>query len=406
MASIYSRPDSQKLWISFYPRPGAKLVRFGLGSEDRGYAEKVARKVELLVELEKMANIELPTKIFGEFESLPSTTPQPKRERDEKVGTAGCDINEVIRAFLVRSTVTVSEHATADKISRLRQFFGTARINALDPRPPEKLKHGRKSKVIEPWFKGVELKEVTTNRILEFFASKDYKNSSKRHFRELFHELFLTALKSGMYRPDNPYCANPADDLPGFTERDEPIAVLNAAEVAEQYRTVVSDPLISFGCHLMIEGGFRLHEILALRQADLYHPGKVRLIIPGKQGASGTKLKTGERPVTVLPTLRPVIERFLASQDRNERAWCFPSPAGLRMTSDAFGERLRQLNRKADLSWTTQDFRHTFATNRIAEGWNLKTLAQEMGTSIAMLQKHYAAFIDPPVLAAISTSSS
>ena len=76
MASIYSRPDSQKLWISFYPRPGAKLVRFGLGSEDRGYAEKVARKVELLVELEKMANIELPTKIFGEFESLPSTTTQ------------------------------------------------------------------------------------------------------------------------------------------------------------------------------------------------------------------------------------------------------------------------------------------------------------------------------------------
>lgn len=80
--------------------------------------------------------------------------------------------------------------------------------------------------------------------------------------------------------------------------------------------------------------------------------------------------------------------------------WCFASPTGDRMTSDTFGELLRQINRAAGLSWATQDFRHTFATNRIEEGWNLKTLAQEMGTSVQMLMEHYAGFIDPPVLAA------
>jgi hypothetical protein len=75
------------------------------------------------------------------------------------------------------------------------------------------------------------------------------------------------------------------------------------------------------------------------------------------------------------------------------------------MTSDGFGTLLRDLNRREKLAWTSQDFRHTYATNRIAEGWNLKTLADEMGTSIAMLMDHYAGYIDPPVLAALAAGA-
>lgn len=61
------------------------------------------------------------------------------------------------------------------------------------------------------------------------------------------------------------------------------------------------------------------------------------------------------------------------------------------------------MNRAAGLPWTTQDFRHTFATARIKEGWNLKTLADEMGTSIQMLMTHYAGYIAPPVHAALAS---
>lgn len=409
MASIYRRPDSQKLWISFYPHPRASLVRVGLGTDDLCSAEKAAEKVELLIKLEALADIDLPPKALGAFKSLQpivKSLQQENRDQDCARDTSGglkhkCLIDDAIRAFLVRSMVSNSEHATADKISRLRQFFGTQRINDLDPRSPEKLKLTRKKKRIKPWFKGKDLSEITTTCMLEFLASKNYKNSSMRHFRELFHELFQIALKSGIYRPENPYCANPADDLPGFSEREEPITVLNVDEVAEQYRVADADPLILFGCQLMIEAGFRLHEILALRHGDLSNPGMIRLVMPRKQTSRATKLKTGERPVTVLPPLLPVIERYLQSIDFDERAWCFPGLTVERMTSDAFGQRLRQINRNdTPLPWTTQDFRHTYATNRIRDGWNLKTLAQEMGTSMTMLQKHYAAYINPPVLAA------
>lgn len=413
MASIYLRPDSRKLWLSFYPRPGADLVRVGLGTDDAGFAAKAAEKVELLIQLEALADIELPPKALETFKSLQQPVVSHKQPnpstgdlREEPPGAKiKCRVDDAIRAFLVRSLATNAEHATADKISRLRQFFGTKRINALDPRPPERLKHARKTNVVEPWFKGEDLGQITTTPLLEFLNSKTYKNASKRHFRELFHELFQTALKTGIYRPENPYCANPADDLPGFTEREEPITVLTADEVAEQLRVAAADPLVLFGCQLMIEAGLRLHEMLALRHGDLSQPGKMRLIKPRRQSSRSTKLKTGERPVTVLPPLRPVIENYLRTVNFNERAWCFPNANGEKMSSDAFGEMLRQVNRKAGLPWTTQDFRHTYATNRIREQWNLKTLAQEMGTSMTMLQQHYAAHIDPPVLAAINSGN-
>lgn len=414
MASIYRRPDSRKLWLSFYPRPGADLVRVGLGTDDAGLAEKAAEKVDLLIQLETLADIELPPKAIEAFKCLhlPVVSQQQEnpsidnRREEPPAAKIKCPVDDAIRAFLVRSMATNAEHATADKISRLRQFFGTKRINGLDPRPPEKLKHARKNKVVDPWFKGDDLGQITTTTMLDFLNSKTYKNSSKRHFRELFHELFQTALKTGIYRPENPYCANPADDLPGFTEREEPITVLTADEVAEQLRVAAADPLVLFGCQLMIEAGLRLHEMLALRHGDLNQPGKVRLIKPRKQSSRSTKLKTGERPVTVLPPLRQVIENYLRNVTFNERAWCFPNGNGEKMSSDAFGEMLRQVNRKAGLPWTTQDFRHTYATNRIREQWNLKTLAQEMGTSMTMLQQHYAAYIDPPVLAALNSGNS
>ncbi|MCB1130733.1 MAG: tyrosine-type recombinase/integrase, partial [Verrucomicrobiae bacterium] len=312
-----------------------------------------------------------------------------------------CPIDDVIRSFLVRSEVSNVYHATSDKISRLRQFFGSERINALDPRPPDVLKRRRKKiKMASPWFKEDDLALITTDTILKFLAEKNYSRSYKRHYRELFHELFQHALKSGAYRPENPYAANPADDLPSFKGTGEPITVLSVLEVAEQYRAVSPNALILFGCQLMLEGGFRMHEILTLKRRDLDVGGKIRLILPDDGRSNSTRLKTGQRSVTVRPVLRPMIERFRETIPGGDSDWCFASPTGDRMTSDTFGELLRQLNRAAGHSWTTQDFRHTFATNRIEEGWNLKTLAQEMGTSVQMLMEHYAGFIEPPVLAA------
>jgi len=335
---------------------------------------------------------------------MPSTAqsaPVQVMAEPSQVLSKGGSIPEAIRAYLVRSTVTNVPQATADKISRLRQFFGSALIDSLDPRPPDRLKHARKHKVLP--LKGIapaSLSDLTPDLILSFLLAKNYGLCSKRHYRELFHGLFDSALKSGIYQPLNPYAPNPADDLPSFSGRDKPIIVLTDSEVTAQFAAVAADPLILFGCQLMLEGGFRLHEILALRRCDIEVEGKIRLILPEIINNVGTGLKTGERTVTARNILRPLIRQYLDSNPGSATDWIFKSPTGLRMTTDAFGTSLRIMNRAAKLTWTTQDFRHTYATARIAEGWNLKTLAQEMGTSVTMLMAYYSGHIDPPILAA------
>lgn len=75
------------------------------------------------------------------------------------------------------------------------------------------------------------------------------------------------------------------------------------------------------------------------------------------------------------------------------------------MSSHTFSARLRKINSQKGFDWSTQDFRHTFATQRIAEGWNLKTLAHEMGTSVQMLERHYAGYIPPPLRAALNSEA-
>lgn len=64
MASIYQRPDSKNFCLSCYPRPGAKLLRASLGTENEAEAEKVARTVELLIELEKYSDTKVPEKLL------------------------------------------------------------------------------------------------------------------------------------------------------------------------------------------------------------------------------------------------------------------------------------------------------------------------------------------------------
>ncbi|MBC7979008.1 MAG: tyrosine-type recombinase/integrase [Armatimonadetes bacterium] len=420
MASYYRRPNTKHFSLACYPCPGSKLVRASLGTDDPVLAEKMTRKVEILCELEKLADVPIPEKLLAAF-SLSSIRsdcerPTPLEPSPPQAVAAVAvaaqapmdtsesgTVREALVAYMVRSLVCNVPQAQADKISRLRQFFGSDLINSLDPRPPENLKHARKGKVIPPVFEGKYLYEITELVILKFLIKKKYGLSSKRHFRELFHAIFEGALKSGIYKPPNPYCANPVDDLPGFTGRDKPVTVLTVAEVVAQYAAVSAEPLVLFGCQLRLEAGFRLHEILALRPCDLATEGKIRLILPQNPNPSGTGLKTGERTITVRHELRPIIRQYLESYEGDYVSWCFQSPTGLRMATDAFGESLRTMNRAANLTWTSQDYRHTFATRRISEGWNLKTLAQEMGTSVAMLMIHYAGYIEPPIHAAQSS---
>lgn len=406
MASIYTRDDSQELWLSCYPQP-SKLVRATLGTDDPKVAEQIRQKVELLIKLERLGDVRVPEKVLAAFAGLPMSprTEAPAKAEAEppaKEENPGA-LLAALKAYVTRSA-TGNVHASLNnKLSQLRQFFGSALVDTIDPRPIDHRRHARRRDESEPWFAGNSLAEITPDALLSFLHDRNYGRSSRRHYRELFHDLFRVAMVNGLYVPSNPYAPNPASELPSYKGTDEPIVVLDESEIERQYSIVARDPKLLFGCQVMIEGGFRLHEALSLKRRSIAEDySHIRLLLPRPASSRATKLKTGERTVTVRPELAEHLRRFLS---RPTGDWLIPAPSGVAWSSNAFGDALRKLNRASGVTWTTQDFRHTFATARIKEGWNLKTLAEEMGTSVQMLMEHYAGYIAPPVHAARSSAN-
>lgn len=250
-----------------------------------------------------------------------ATEPQSKKEKPE-------DLRADLRALVTRSATGNVRAALNNKLSQLRQFFGSTVIDEIDPRPPKHRRHARRREPLKPWFKGTTLADINPDLLLTFLNERKFGQSSKRHYREIFHELFRVALVNGFYVPTNPYAPNPALELPSYKGTDGPVTVLSADEVARQYDAVTSDSKILFGCQVMIEGGFRLHEALALRCVCIAEDfSYIRLLLPQPTTGHSTKLKTGERSVTVRPELECHLRRHL-SMIKTDRL--IASPAGQR----------------------------------------------------------------------------
>ena len=156
MASIYQRPDSKNFCLSCYPRPGAKLLRASLGTENEAEAEKVARTVELLIELEKYSDTKVPEKLLECLSGVRSMIGSAAEAASVQHSTeaiaasaatpaAKCSLNKAIRSMIVHRMAATTHHATSDKVSKFRQFFGPDRINGIDPRPEGVLGRRRKS---------------------------------------------------------------------------------------------------------------------------------------------------------------------------------------------------------------------------------------------------------------------
>jgi len=401
MATIYRRNDSPFYWIAFCPERGQSVLRESLGTNKRRDAEERRRKIEALQTIRELSHVEIPsailTTIAPENHSATAHAPSSPAVSASAKASRGT-ILEVLRGYLIRSAASNSGAHLADKISRLRQFFGSAVLNPIDPRPP--VPQRKNPPVVEAFFKGQFLDEIRPDDILEFLLGRKYGRASKRHYREVMHGVFRHALVNGLYVPLNPYVPNPADELPGYAGNDGPIVVLSDAETARQYQIAANDPVLITGCKLMIEAGLRLHEALALRKCDVdFTQRLLRLRLPERRSQRQEKLKTGERTITLREPLALYLEQCIP---RIDSEYLVHSRRGGAWNSHDFGEALREINRRAGVPWTTQDFRHTYATARLREGWHLSTLCREMSTSLGMLQEHYAGYIAPPMAAGLA----
>ncbi len=401
MASIYYRgkPPAGTWWVQFYhPRNGA-LARFSLATGDKFAAEQLRRRIELEAELRRpeLQLVQIPPPVL-ECLGVPPPLPLPPTAAASAALPAGgrrARVRDLLALYwgIIREE-NVAAHRS-NKLSILRHFFGwqiVLEVTGVECRSKP-----------EAYFRGEFVEEISAACVRDFIGSRGLEPKTKRHYRELFHNLFEVALADGLIHATNIHSPNPMAALPSYAVRyRKPIVFLDPAQVQTQFDLLAGSPSMQAGVALMIHAGLRRAETLWLKRecicGDLEFLS-VRTQCDLESGdedgpvVGGVKTEGSTRPVSILPPLRSFLERYLQTLAGE---WLVPDPRrGGRWDKDNFSSELRKFNRKHGLPWTCLHYRHTFATNRCAEGWNVWDLAREMGTGLDMLQKHYAAFVRP-----------
>lgn len=396
MASIYYRgkPPGGSWWLQFYHPDTRALTRFSLGTRDEARADLVRRKAEAELELLDPAvrSVEFPRGLAARLglETAPGRLSQQNKTQDYgSLNPRPMPVAEAIERYLAHIRAENAPHHVAGKISILRRFFGCGLLPYK--RPPSN------GKIAKGVFSGRTIGEVTPAEILGFLESSGLARKSQRHYREVFHDFFEFLLRAGAIEPRNFHTPNPMGALPGFNQNGRKLIVfLSAADKKLQEEALRRHPSLMAGYKLMVEAGLRRSEALWLRRGDirpdLSHFSVVNHLDPDAAAASRLKTSASSRPVTILPALRDFLSDYLNDLEGD---WVVPSPSGKRWHKDNFSAALRKVNAGNNLKWSSMHYRHTFATERAGEGWTLWDLANEMGTSVAMIESNYAAYIRP-----------
>ena len=118
--------------------------------------------------------------------------------------------------------------------------------------------------------------------------------------------------------------------------------------------------------------------------------GKRTLIAQDADGAVSAGLKR-------LQNRFPVLAKLSRDELFKQDAYVFRLRSGKRVTNDRLAKHFKQCLQKHSLLKSSQgeertlySLRHSYATFQIVNGIDMATLAVQMGTSIAMLEKHYS----------------
>lgn len=359
---------------------------------DPAMAELIRRRLELELKLRQpeLLSVSLPENLqqaigirsvpISPPEEPAAPSPQPPPASPAPPASAPISLKEVLAEYTAFIQVENSPHHARNKIGCLKKFFG-ARLLGL-----ESAEKGV--------FQGHYLADVRAADVRKLIDGLQRGKKTKRHHRNAFHSLFEFAIKSGYFVPTNFRYPNPMAALPTYHEKNKPIVYLTHPQIDTALETLGSCPSARIAAALMIHAGLRRAEALWLRRENLSSDLRFFSVVNKADDEQDieSSLKTGERPVPILPPLKAILESYLESLEGD---WLCPSPRGLQWDGDNFGARHRELLRTGELRHTCLHYRHTFATQRAAEGWSLFRIAKTMGNSVAVCEKYYAAFIDP-----------
>lgn len=390
MASIYQRGNI--FWMkTLDPRDG-KLMRISLDTPDPAQAELIRKRweAEVVMRAPEFQAVEIPSPLR---DLLPSHRIVQEPATNGSITASSpigmlftprrAPIEQIIQEYLVWVRAENAHHHVQSKISIIKKFFGSKAAGTKDN--------------VAPWCKIENLSEITSAMVQRFIEKEPRAISTYRHYREVFLQLFNFAIKNNYYIPVNFLYPNPMASLPSYTTKNLHIVFLDDAQIEEQLSVLEPYPVVRMAVATMIHAGPRRAEALWLQRShfadDLSSMSILNVNDDEKDEVSS--LKTGSRPVTVLPVLKEMLIPYLAGL---KGQWLFPSPMGMRWHKDNFSDALRKANAPHKLKWTCNHYRHTYATHRAREGWSIFRVAKELGNTVAIVERYYAAFFQPDAL--------
>jgi site-specific recombinase XerD len=198
---------------------------------------------------------------------------------------------------------------------------------------------------------------------------------------------------------DRPNPVQPSRHAPRRGERlprDLPDALV------EQLSLLITHPRDQVCFMLMLRGGLRVGEVVALTRGDVLaratpdSPARLRVIGKGRK----------ERIVYLSADAYAVLERHLQAIPPAPDTPLLLNRHGQRMTVNGVQERLRQYAAKLGVSITCHQLRHTFARQLVEHELPVTTLAKLMGHSALSTTQGYIAGADPQVRQAYQAAMS
>jgi len=365
------RPKNSRNWHIVYHVAGQRR-EWSTKTTNHGIAKQILKKWEY-------------DRVVG-LDSRPTETPV-------------AEVLEQFAGHLRQRTGRTRKKGPQTDLYRLATWFGPV-CEALNTNPQQdgrtRPKQGRRIKKSDPRYveplRVVLVEEITTDAVATWLANmatrRKLNGKTCNEYREVLSRFVAWAMRRGVRMPGN---VNPVAAVDRYRIELKPIRFLTLDQIAEQLNALDGHPVLRTMVATLIYAGLRLGELLWLtpRDVDLQ---RGYLAVRRKTVLARTWMpKTGkDRAVPISAALHEILETYEPPADE---LWYFVTKHGCQWDSDAFGDALRTANRAAGLPWTALDFRHTFGSQLAMQGQSLFKIAELLGNSPQVCQRHYAALL-------------